>query len=63
MQSLQRAIRRDQAIVCFDPVTKKPYIVRKKGTGKKEWEKQRRFFRSFEYEEGILSNNTAVAEN
>lgn len=56
MQSLPRAIKRGNAIVCFDNVSKKPYIVRKKGCGAEEWNKQNRYFRSFELEQNIINS-------
>lgn len=55
-QSLQRAIKRGNAIVCIDSVTRRPYIVWKHGSGKREWKKQNMYFRSYEYEQNILGN-------
>lgn len=55
-QSLQRAIKRGNAIVCIDSVMKKPYIVQKRGSGKEKWKKQNMYFRSHEYEQNILGN-------
>lgn len=55
-QSLQRAVKRGNAIICIDSVMRKPYVVWKRGSGKKEWKKQNMYFRSYEYEQYILGN-------